>query len=65
MDPDANLTEQLELAESLKDLLENEPSAERDAAVDEDAERLADLVLALDGWIAGGGFLPKRWRREG
>jgi hypothetical protein len=26
-----------------------------------DAERLAELVLAIDGWVCKGGFLPKRW----
>ncbi len=25
------------------------------------AQRLAELVDALDAWIVGGGFMPKRW----
>jgi len=26
-----------------------------------DAERMADLLNALDGWLVIGGFLPTRW----
>jgi hypothetical protein len=25
--------------------------------------RLAELVLALDGWVRKGGFLPDAWRK--
>lgn len=53
MDPNANLKEQIEIS---KRILEGE---ERDG----DAERLAELVESLDGWIAKGGFLPARWAR--
>lgn len=53
MDPDAALTELLELAEI---------GAEGDEV---DAARMAELVLALDGWICRGGFCPARWRRPG
>lgn len=28
-----------------------------------DAERLAELVEALDDWIRKGGFLPKDWQK--
>jgi hypothetical protein len=27
------------------------------------ADRLADLIAALDEWVAKGGFLPKRWQK--
>jgi hypothetical protein len=55
MDPNANLEEMLELAESLlnADRYENFPR--------QDAERLSELVQALDGWLSAGGFLPSRW----
>lgn len=49
MDPNANLKEQRELAEAILALEEV------------DATRLAELVLALDEWIAGGGSIPDRW----
>jgi hypothetical protein len=54
MDPDANLKEQLRLAERL--LSEETPD-------NDDVTRLAELVVALDDWLAGGGFLPKGWKR--
>ncbi len=51
MDPNANLKEQIEICKRI--LAED---------VDEsDAPRLADLVLALNEWIAKGGFLPSAW----
>lgn len=50
MDPDAALDE-------LRALL----------ALDEpmvgELERMAELMRALDSWLAGGGFLPLGWRR--
>lgn len=55
MDPDANLKEQLELAESI---LYGGDSLETDK------ERLAELVLALDQWIRNHGHVPSRWRVE-
>lgn len=48
MDPNAALDE-------LRRLL-----ADRD---DGKLERIAELFEALDGWIAGGGFLPRDWQR--
>lgn len=53
MDPNANLDEQRELARRFVE--ETISLAEVD--------RLAELVLALDEWLARGGFLPKRWER--
>lgn len=29
----------------------------------DDADRLQDLVLALDEWLSKGGFLPAAWSR--
>lgn len=58
MDPDANLNEQLELAQAIAD--EDEDSDRIESA--ENGQRLADLVLALHEWISKGGFLPTAWR---
>lgn len=52
MDPNDNLSEQLALAELIQ----------RGNCSEEDYDRLAELVLALDEWIRGGGFLPDVWR---
>lgn len=49
MDPDANLREQLTLARRLVE--HSNP----------DIAKLAELVLALDGWIRRGGFKPRAW----
>lgn len=53
MDPNANLKEQLQIANRL--LLEGED--------EDDTYRLAELVLGLDGWIKNGGFLPISWKQ--
>jgi hypothetical protein len=55
MDPDANLAEMRDLSTRILG----------DAGLDPisyDADRLAELVQALDGWLSGGGFPPKAWR---
>ena len=54
MDPNANLTEQREIIQRMM----APDSLEIDTG---DAVRLAELVLELDGWLAKGGFLPRRW----
>jgi len=56
MDPDSNLSEQLELAQEIV------TSAEAGLSHPEEACRLAELVLALDEWIKKGGFLPQQWQ---
>lgn len=59
MDPNANMREQRELAESIAagfDDDDNPPDMD-------DARRLAELVLALDEWLSKGGFRPSRWQR--
>ena len=65
MDPDANLKEQLEIIARI--IARGETGSYTEAERDEqvaDAERLADLVEALDGWIKGGGFPPAAWRQQ-
>ena len=68
VDPDANLDEQLSLAESI---LERIDSANEDGTISpddmgeivEDAQRLAELVQELQSWVSRGGFLPAAWKR--
>lgn len=60
MDPDANLKEQLELTTYIVEM--SEPTDTDDLLRLEDkARRLAELVLALHGWMQTGGFIPKLW----
>lgn len=54
MDPNANLNESLALANAIIDGNDYVDAGE--------AERLAELVVALDDWIRKGGFLPDDWR---
>lgn len=66
MDPDANLAEQLRLVANIRK--DDDANDDRAAPVPmpfnpSDVRRLCELVEALDGWIANGGFLPRRWRR--
>lgn len=56
MDPDANLKEQLELAESIGKCQDEGTNCSQ-----VDAARLAELVVALNEWLITGGFLPKPW----
>lgn len=58
MDPNANLEEMRRLADQIIaadgcDDARIPPNA---------AERLAELVQALDAWISKGGFLPRDWQ---
>lgn len=59
MDPNANLAEQLRLAQLIRDCDDNSCSlcGQRGA-------RLAELVEALNEWISKGGFLPFAWVRS-
>jgi hypothetical protein len=57
MDPNANLKEQKEIVRWLLDT--NEENADE---LSKKAERLANLVEALDEWLSKGGFLPDAWR---
>jgi len=56
MDPDSCLGELLALVVGVDEDRPPGPAA---------AARMAELVQALDGWLARGGFLPARWCREG
>lgn len=62
MDPNANLKEMLELAASIQEAYEDEDGNGIDQ---DDANRLAELVEALNGWIRNGGFLPSAWQDNG
>ncbi len=55
MDPTENLKEQLAIARGI--LSGYFVSGD----LETDADRLAELVYALDTWICKGGFLPKQW----
>lgn len=57
MDPDANLKEQLAIANAIV------REAWGHGAPTEREERLAELVLALDTWITSRGFVPARWSK--
>lgn len=57
MDPNANLSEQLDLAAEL--LTQHEHTQEK--LSEYDTARLCELVLTLNNWISSGGFLPDRW----
>ena len=56
MDPNATLTEMLDLSERITAV------SDSDKPVDEaDAVRLAELVTAMNEWMQRGGFCPTRW----
>jgi hypothetical protein len=57
MDPDANLSEQLDLAKVIIDNIDAGTEPDTD-----DVARLAELVLALNKWLHNGGFLPEAWK---
>jgi len=65
MDPNANLREQRELVEQINTLLNAAHGKRLTGTQEQDiilhSARLAELVEALDQWIAGGGFLPDSW----
>ncbi len=63
MDPNQNLDEQLDIAKRIQQLADSDEPLERFAEkLEALAEELADRVEALDHWITGGGFLPRRWQ---
>ena len=51
MDPNATLQE-------IRDILSDHFQGGCELS---DLHRLAELMEALDGWLAGGGFLPTQW----
>ena len=60
MDPNANLEEQRQLIERMQ----NQPPGWEACDFNQDALRLAELVVELDGWIRNGGMLPKAWLKS-
>jgi hypothetical protein len=65
MDPIANLKEQLALARAIQARFDECPDdgnlvQQAMDAIADDAQRLSELVLALDEWMRKGGFSP--WR---
>lgn len=56
MDPNANLAEQLRLANAVLAAESDEPG-ERDVRL----VRLSELVVSLHEWLSGGGFKPDIW----
>jgi hypothetical protein len=67
MDPNANLREQRELAKEILHIQDNcsafgEFTYNQEQDLIQHAQRLAELVEALDGWIKKGGFLPDNWQ---
>jgi len=62
MDPDANLTETLELAEDIATrhgIIDMDEQDFKDLYAD--ANRLAELVTALNDWLSHGGWCPAAW----
>ncbi len=59
MDPNANLTEQLELSKTILAIMDGETELDPD-----DAVRLAELVMSLHSWLTNGGFLPQKWGKR-
>ncbi len=62
MDPNANLEEQRRLAAEILGMTVEQQGETETADLIYRANRLAELVEALDGWLKRGGFLPKRWK---
>jgi len=57
MDPNENLRQQRALAARLLKAAENGREVSED-----DVLELSELVVALDNWMASGGFPPDAWR---
>ena len=60
MDPTANAKEQLVLA---KKMVADYDNVDGNGIDQDDANRLAELVLALDGWLKSAGVTPKKRSR--
>ena len=66
MDPTANLAEQRRITVGIMKIWDACPedghfTGTQEADLARHAYRLAELVQALDAWMAGGGFLPDSW----
>jgi len=62
MDPDANWQEAIRLAWRIQEAASKATSGV--VLLNQEAARLADLVLALDDWASSGGFPPKVFKRR-
>ncbi len=60
MDPNANLREQCEIAAMIIRLSDHSSNVDATMVLNA-AERLTELVIALDEWISRGGFVPTQW----
>lgn len=72
MDPNANLDQQLALAQDIINMVDGAGvgadggiglSDEQKERLIAHAEELAERVQALDHWLTGLGFLPERWAK--
>lgn len=61
MDPTRNLQEQLELAREIRLAVDGETNVSA-SEVWAKANRLSELVLALDSWLRRQGFPPSQWK---
>lgn len=61
MDPNVNLEEQLEISRSIINEDIDKHTSSETAWMAGQGQRLAELVLSLDEWLAGGCFKPRRW----
>lgn len=58
MDPNENLRELLLIAKQVIS------ASDEEIAHYDISDRMAELIVSLDGWLSGGGFLPERWVRK-
>lgn len=59
MDPNANIKEQLDLSLEIIRRMDDPNRDPREPVIsDDDANRLAELVIALHEWRVGGGYDP-------
>jgi hypothetical protein len=61
MDPNATLEEMRTLSAKMRKDYEDPDGNGIDQ---DDANRLAELVEAMDGWLSKGGFLPAAWKSD-
>lgn len=65
MDPNANWKETVSLAHSIQEKADNYDEAQmKKYQIVDDALRLAELVIALEEWLAKGGFPPKAFEKK-